>query len=160
VSQTPTYSERLGVPLRWWVQGTMLVATLWLAVVVALPAVAAWVITAVAMAVLSIGLWAYGAARIVVDAGMFRAGRAHIDVAHLGTATPLDAGQTRRIAGMDADARAYLLLRPYLKRAVRVEITDPADPAPYWLVSTRHPEELAGALGALSRPSKAEPTEH
>ncbi len=160
MSQSPTYSERLGVPLRWWVQGTMLVATLWLAVVVALPAVAAWVITAVAMAVLSLGLWAYGAARITVDTTTFRAGRAHIDVAHLGTATPLDAGQTRRIAGMDADARAYLLLRPYLKRAVRVEITDPADPAPYWLVSTRYPEELAGALGALPLPSKAKPTEH
>ena len=33
---TPLYSERLGVPLRWWVQGTMFVATLWLAVIVAL----------------------------------------------------------------------------------------------------------------------------
>ena len=48
---------------------------------------------------------------------------------------------------MDADARAYLLLRPYLKRAVRVEIADPADPTPYWLVATRHPETLAAALG-------------
>jgi Protein of unknown function (DUF3093) len=103
------------------------------------------------LAVLSLGLWAYGAARITVAAGTFRAGRAHIDVAHVGAATPLDAAQTRRIAGMDADARAYLLLRPYLKRAVRVEITDPADPAPYWLVSTRRPEELAGALTALTQ---------
>ena len=49
-----------------------------------------------------------------------------------------------------ADARAYLVLRPYLKRAVKVEITDPADPAPYWLVCTRHPEELAKALNALT----------
>ena len=52
---------------------------------------------------------------------------------------------------MDADARAYLLLRPYLKRAVKVEITDRADPAPYWLISTRHPEELAQALVALTQ---------
>jgi hypothetical protein len=29
---------------------------------------------------------------------------------------------------------------------VRVEITDPADPAPYWLVSSRRPVELAEAL--------------
>ncbi|MFC6344403.1 DUF3093 family protein [Nocardioides hankookensis] len=43
-----------------------------------------------------------------------------------------------------------MLLRPYLKRAVRVEITDPADPAPYWLVATRRPEELAGALAAMT----------
>ena len=35
------YSERLYVPLRWWVQATMLLATLWLAFVVAMPAWAA-----------------------------------------------------------------------------------------------------------------------
>ncbi|GAA1155414.1 DUF3093 domain-containing protein [Nocardioides aquiterrae] len=148
---TPAYAERLGVPLRWWVQGTMLVATLWLAVVVALPAPAAWIVTLVALGLMAFLLVAIGSARIVVSDGEFRAGRAHIGAEHLGTATALDAEETRRTAGVDADARAYLLLRPYLKRAVKVEITDPADPAPYWLVATRHPEELARALTALSR---------
>ena len=150
MSLTPAYTERLGVPLRWWVQGTMLVAMLWLAVAVAAPVVVAWLVTAVALALLVFCLWAYGNARVVVGAGQLRAGRAHIEARHIGTATPLDAEQTRRTAGVDADARAYLLLRPYLKRAVKVEITDPTDPAPYWLVSTRHPEELATALNALS----------
>ena len=146
----PAYRERLGVPLRWWVQGTMLVATLWLAVVVALPGPAAWLVTAVALALLFTWLWSYGSARLVVESGTFRAGRAHIGAEHLGTATALDPEETRRTAGVEADARAFLLLRPYLKRAVRVEITDPADPTPYWLVSTRHPEELARALTALT----------
>jgi hypothetical protein len=150
VTVSPAYAERLGVPLRWWVQGTMLVATLWLAVVVALPALAAWIVTLVALAVMTFLLAAIGAARIVVADGTFRAGRAHIGAEHLGPAVALDAEETRRTAGVDADARAYLLLRPYLKRAVKVEITDPADPAPYWLVATRRPEELAQALAALS----------
>jgi Protein of unknown function (DUF3093) len=150
VSTTPAYAERLGVPLRWWVQGTMLVATLWLAVAVAAPAPVAWLVTAVALTLLVFCLWSYGNARIVVGGGSLRAGRAHIEARHLGTATPLDAEQTRRAAGADADARAFLLLRPYLKRAVKVAITDPADPAPYWLLSTRHPEELARALTALA----------
>jgi hypothetical protein len=150
VSLTPAYRERLGVPLRWWAQGTMLVATLWLAVVVAVPGITAWVVTAVALGLLFFWFWSYGGARVVVADGTFRAGRAHIDAAHLGAATPLDAEETRRAAGVEADARAYLLLRPYLKRAVKVEITDPADPAPYWLVSTRHPEQLAQALAALT----------
>jgi hypothetical protein len=155
VTITPAYTERLGVPLRWWVQGTMLVATLWLAVVVALPAVAAWIVTAIAMAVLCLLLGAYGAARVTISDGVFRAGRAHIEARHLGTATALDAEETHRSAGMEADARAYLLLRPYLKRAVKVDITDPADPAPYWLVCTRHPEELARALTALTQSTTA-----
>ncbi|HYF73851.1 MAG TPA: DUF3093 domain-containing protein [Nocardioides sp.] len=147
---TPAYRERLGVPLRWWVQGTMLVATFWLAVVVAMPSVAAWLVTAVMVGLLVSALWSYGSVRLVVADGVFRAGRAHIEAAFLGTATVLDPEETRRAAGVDADARAYLVLRPYLKRAVKVEITDPADPTPYWLVCTRHPEELARALTALT----------
>jgi hypothetical protein len=150
VTSDREYDERLGVPLRWWVQGTMLVASLWLAVVVALPLVAAWTISAVAMALLALGLLAFGSARISVRDGVLRAGRAHIAVSHLGTVTALDAEETRRTAGRDADARAYLLLRPYLKRAVRVQIEDPQDPTPYWLVSTRHPHELARVLTAIS----------
>ncbi len=144
------YDERLGVPLRWWVQGTMLVATLWLAVVVAVPGLVAWVVTVLALGLLAFAFLSFGSARLTVRDGVFRAGRAHIEATHVGTATPLDAEATRRTAGVEADARAYLLLRPYLKRAVRVEITDPRDPAPYWLVSTRHPEELARALTGLS----------
>lgn len=143
---TTPYAERLTVPLRWWVQGTMLAATLWLATVVALPPVASWLVTATSLALLVALLVSYGAARIEVADGELRAGRARIDVAHLGAVTPLDADATRRLAGVDADARAYLLLRPYLKRAVRVDIADPADPAPYWLLSTRHPDQLAAAL--------------
>ena len=144
------YRERLGVPLRWWVQGTMLVASLWLACVVAVPGAVAWVVAAIAMAVLVAVLASYGAARLEVGAGDFRAGRARIGSEHLGSAEALDAERTRRVSGPEADARAYLLLRPYLKRAVRVEITDPADPAPYWLVSSRRPEELVEALTRLT----------
>jgi hypothetical protein len=152
------YDERLGVPLRWWVQGTMLVASLWLAVVVAVPGPIAWVVTVVATGLLVLALGSYGAARIRVADGELHAGRAHIAAAHLGPATALDAEATRRTAGVEADARAFLLLRPYLKRAVRVEIIDPADPAPYWLVSTRHPERLAEALGGLrTRPNETPP---
>jgi len=143
------YDERLSVPLRWWVQGTMLVASLWLAVVVALPPSAAWAVTGVAGLALGVGLWSFGAARVRVTDGIFRAGPAHIEARFLGTVTPLDAEQARRVAGRDADARAFLLLRPYLKQAVRVEVVDPADPTPYWLVATRHPDRLAGVLTAL-----------
>ena len=83
-----------------------------------------------------------------MDGTTFRAGRAHIPLELVGPATPLDADGLRRQAGVDADARAYLLLRPYLKRGVRVDIADPADPTPYWLVSSRRPAALVSALEA------------
>ena len=148
------YDERLGVPLRWWAQGTMLVASLWLALVVAVPGVLAWVVTGIALATMAALLTSYGSARVAVADGWLRAGRAQIDGVHLGAVAALDAEQTRRLAGPEADARAYLLLRPYLHRAVRVEITDPADPAPYWLLSTRRPDDLARAVTDLVRQAR------
>lgn len=142
------YAERLTVPLRWWVQGTMFVASLWLAVLAATPETVAWSVTAVAMAVLVALFVGYGRPRVSVDGTTFRAGRAHIPLELVGPATALDADGVRRQAGVDADARAYLLLRPYLKRGVRVDIADPADPTPYWLVSSRRPDALVSALEA------------
>lgn len=140
------YAERLFVPLRWWVQATMLVATFWLALVVAVPPVAAFGITAVITLLVAAGFLRYGAMPVRVADGELRAGRAHLPLAYVGEVTPLDKEQTRLLAGRDADARAFLAMRPYVKRAVRVEVTDPADPAPYWLVSTRRPKQLAAAL--------------
>ena len=147
---TASYDERLGVPLRWWAQGVMFVASLWLALIVAVPGPAAWLCSGIALTLLALLLLSYGSARTSVEDGWLRAGRARIEAVHLGAVTALDAEETRRVAGPEADARAYLVLRPYLKRAVKVEITDPADPAPYWLVCTRHPEELAKAITELA----------
>jgi hypothetical protein len=144
------YAERLTVPLRWWVQGTMLVASLWLAVLVAAPEALAWSVAAVAVAAMVAMFVGYGRARVGVVDGELVAGPAHLPLDFVGEVVGLDAEGVRRQAGVDADARAYLLLRPYLKRGVRIGITDPADPAPYWLVSSRRPEELAGALTRLT----------
>jgi hypothetical protein len=83
----------------------------------------------------------------VVD-GVFEAGRARIPVRLLAAPEALDAAGARGAAGVEADARAFLLLRPYVATAVRVQVVDPADPTPYWLVSTRHPGTLAAELSA------------
>ena len=88
------YRERLGVPLRWWVQGTMLVATLWLALVVAVPGAVAWAVSGLALLALAAALRGYGGAVVEVRDGELRAGRAHIAAVHLGAADPLDG--TRR----------------------------------------------------------------
>jgi len=144
------HAERLTVPLRWWAQGTMLVASFWLAVLAATPdhEAIAWVVTAAALA-LMVGLFlAYGSARVEVRDGHLRAGRARVPLSYVGAVRELDAEGLRRQAGVDADARAYLLLRPYLKRGVRVDLTDPQDPTPYWLVACRRPQELVAAVEA------------
>lgn len=140
------YQERLSVPLRWWALATMFASSVLLAFLVAVPPGVAFAaggaVAAVALAV----LLTYGAAEVRVADGELLAGRARVPVRWLDRPTPLGADETRRLAGVDADARAYLLLRPYVGTAVRVDVTDPRDPTPYWLVATRHPHRLAEAI--------------
>jgi hypothetical protein len=84
-----------------------------------------------------------------VVAGSLIAGDARIPVEALGTATVLDAAETIAWRSYKADPRAFMLLRSYVPTALKVELTDPDDPTPYIYVSTRSPERLAAALGAV-----------
>lgn len=142
----PLYRERLGAPAGWWLIGLAGLATVW--VVTAVPAglLAATVVTAIAAVLVAVVLIGYGAAEVSVDAEMLRAGRASIERRYLGDVAALEGDQARTASGRDADHRAYLLLRPYVRGAVRVDVNDPDDPTPYWLIATRHPDRLAAAL--------------
>ena len=60
-----------------------------------------------------------------------------IELDYVGGCQALDEAETSERSGAGADARAYLVLRPYVKTAVEVTVSDAADPVPYWLVSTR-----------------------
>ena len=142
------YAEALHVPLRWWAVATMFLASVLLAFLVAMPAGVAFASTGVLAALTTLVFWSFGSARLVVSDGVLHAGRAHIPVDLLADPTALDREETRRVAGVDADARAFLVLRPYISEAVQVWVVDPADPTPYWLVSTRHPGRLAAAIRA------------
>lgn len=143
------FDERLTVPLRWWVQGTMLLASLLLALAVALPFLWAFGMTMFAFVLMGAGFIRYGSARVRLADGVLHVGRAHIAVEHLGRVEALDSTEMRLAAGRDADPRAYLVLRPYLKRGVKVEVTDPTDPTPYWLFHCRRGRDLSAALDAV-----------
>jgi hypothetical protein len=135
----------LSVPVRWWLIATALVLTLW--VITAVPAgnVAGFAVAGVATVLLVTLFLRYGAV-VEVDAQMLRAGRARIERHYLGTAEALTGEAARNAFGRDCDPKAYLVLRSYAPGAVRVEVTDPQDPAPYWLIATRNPQRLAAAL--------------
>ena len=142
------YDERLTVPRSWWILaigvGVAMALILFpfgpLALLVGLVGGAA-----LAMAAVS----SYGSARIRVVADSLVAGKARIPVAALGEATVLDPEQTVAWRSHKADPRAFMLLRSYVPTALKVEITDPADPTPYVYLSTRSPQRLAAALDAV-----------
>lgn len=145
------YRERLTVPLSWWARAAILA-------VMALSAIGlylgpAWGIGVALVAIgVALGIFVSAATVIVVAEDQLTIGRSVIDLRYLRCARALTAGQTERRAGTDADARAHLLLRPYIRTSVELTLDDPADPVPYWLVSTRRPGALAAALHAVGVP--------
>jgi hypothetical protein len=85
---------------------------------------------------------------VVVDSERLLAGRMSIPLSVIGDATEIAKSDLRAELGPLLDARAQLMIRGDLKGAVKVEISDPNDPTPYLVISTRRPKELVSALRA------------
>ena len=67
----------------------------------------------------------------------------------------LDAAGKREALGVGAHPLAFVVQRPWIGTAVQVLLDDPANPTPYWVVSTRRPVELTTALLEVSRRERA-----
>lgn len=145
-----TYSERLRVPWWWLAIGFVLAASMAVAVMAYVPLEAGIWFAVCWMLALFLLLLSYSRTRISVatDDGL-RAGRYHLEPTYIGSATPLVGEAARAALGPEADHRAFLFTRPFVSSLVRVDLADPADPHPYWLVSTRRPAELAAALNEV-----------
>lgn len=96
-------------------------------------------------------LLAWGRATVEVTDGELRAGAFTLPLAMAGEVAPLDEARTRALRGPNADPRALVVSRPYLRLAVYVEVIGEHQNRPYWLIGTRRPAELAAAI-ERSRP--------
>lgn len=146
----PEYRERLW-PTPWIYLTSLLLipASILVLAPVSLPAgIATGIVLYAAVA----GSLSLTAPAIEVADGRFRAGRATVPLELTGEAVPAVGDAARVERGTGLDARAFLVIRGWIRDVVRVPITDVADPAPYWLVSTRHPNELAAAINGSRRP--------
>lgn len=75
-----------------------------------------------------------------------RVGKARIARSELGAASAFSGSYAIEQRGTKLDARAWLMFTGWVDPVVRIDISDPLDPVPYWLVSTRHPEDFVSAL--------------
>jgi hypothetical protein len=69
-----------------------------------------------------------------------------LPLATAGEVRPLDQAQTRVMRGPRANPAAYVLIRPYLRESVYVEVIGADARWPYLLIGTRHPASLADAI--------------
>jgi len=141
------YEERLTAPRTWWLM-CLLIGIAFALILVpfgTLPLLGGLVGgTAVSAVVAS----SYGSVRIRVVGDSLLAGEAKIPVSALGDTEVLDQEEARAWRTYKANPHAFMLLRAYIPTALKVEVTDPADPTPYLYLSTREPERLAAALQA------------
>ncbi len=84
--------------------------------------------------------------RILVSENELRIGDAHIERNYLGQVQELSADAMRLARGRNADPAAFLAIRFWQPRGIKIEICDPRDPTPYWLVSSKRADLLSGAL--------------
>jgi len=106
------------------------------------------VVVGAATLVAAVGFGLRTSPLVQVADGELRVADAHIPLELLTAPRALDREQTRHELGQGFDPRAHVVLRSWAGTAVRVEVDDPLDPTPYWLVSTRRPAELAAAIEA------------
>lgn len=141
-----SYRERLW-PAAWMYIVILLIvpASLLVFAPISIPA---GIVTAIVLVAGSVALLLATAPVIEVDDGTLAAGRARIPLELVGDADVARGAEARHARGPGLDARAHLVLRGWVDPVLRVEVLDPDDPAPYWLLSTRRPEELAAAIEA------------
>ena len=83
---------------------------------------------------------------IKVDDQYLYANKAKLPLKIISQATSLDARQTTKIRGVDADPKCFSATSPLINTAIRIDFEDVADPHTYWLLSTRKPEQLSKVL--------------
>ena len=139
------YRERLRVPLAWWLltvpSALIIGATIYAGLAEPWPII----IMVGLIAGCTAFLIAMSLATVEVRDGTLRAGKAALPLATVSEVVALDENQTMRLRGPRADPAAHLYSRPYLKESVYLTVA-PSGAAPYWLVGTRHPAELAAVI--------------
>lgn len=149
------FVEHLRAPASWWLIAAAFGLTFIIAIGGYFPV--PWFIAIAVLGVLLLGgaLVAFGWKRVSVGPAGVAVGDAVLQWPYVGDVRVLDPTQWRARLGPEADARAFLHVRPYVKSGVEIEVADPADPHPYWLIASRRPADLAAAVTG-SRPPTAD----
>lgn len=140
------YSERLWPSVWVWliVCGLSLAGILILAPISMLAGYTA----AVVLFLIQAALLVLSTPRIEVGPHSLQVGRAHIERRFVGAVQAFRGEEATAQRGPQLHGLAYLCIRGWIGPVVRIEITDEADRTPYWLTSTRRPEQLVAALTA------------
>lgn len=86
--------------------------------------------------------------RIQVNSQVIRVGSATLEREFIKKVETLDKSAMALRRTRNADPRAFLQLRFWINQGIEIQLQDPRDPHPYWLVSTKRGREIVEALKA------------
>jgi hypothetical protein len=86
-------------------------------------------------------------ATISISSDSLQVSTASIERKHISGVEVISKGDAFAARGRELDPRAWFHFQGSVETLVRVKISDPADPTPYWLFSTRRPEQVKKILG-------------
>ena len=140
-----SYRERLS-PSWWMVLSIALVIPATMLIFLPLNALVG-LVAGVTMWAGAVGaLWLFSPV-ITVTEGALQVGNATLEHRYIREVSAYDGDAARHERGPGAHGLAWLGLSPWVDTVAKIAVEDPEDPTPYWLVSTRKPEELKKALG-------------
>ena len=143
-----TYRERLYVTWYWWPLPLVAAGLLAAEVHLGYPGVRAWLPYVLLLPVTALLLWRAGSTSVRVQDGELWVGKAHLPLRYVGETQVVSTKDKRRVLGPHLDPAAFVVHRGWIGSVVRLRQTDPEDPTPYWVISTRHPDRLVEALRA------------
>ena len=140
------FDERLSVPLWWYIAAIGVAVLLGAEIHMGYPGIRAWVGYALCVPIAVLALVLLGRTRVRVVDSVLHVGGATKELRHLGRAEIVPKADRQRALGPELDPRAFLMIRAWIRRVVRVEIIDPDDSTPYWVFSVRDAPGLIAAL--------------
>ncbi len=110
------------------------------------PGIRSWIGYAILVPIAIAVMINLGRTRIQVIDDELRVGSETLALRHIGRIDIVAKADKQAALGPQLDPAAFLVHRGWVGPLIRIEVTDRADPRPYWVISTRDPEALARAL--------------
>lgn len=146
MTSAPSFRERL-VPPWWMLLLLLLIVPASLLVFLPVdPRVGVGVAVGLYVAIVAV-LW-LAAPVVELQGGVLRAGRARIDVAHLGASEALEGPDATAAMRAGWEPSDHHVISPWTTSLVRVAVDDPTDPTGAWVISSRRPRALARSIEA------------
>jgi hypothetical protein len=142
------YRERLRTPWWWYLVGVGVACLLAAEFRVAGAHLTVWIPFGTLIPLAVVIVWWLGRSSIEIAGGEIRVRGAHLPLTYVSGAVALDATTLRRVVGREGDPAAFVSIRPWIGPGVQVWLDDEDDPTPYWVLSTRHPEQVVRAVRA------------